>query len=306
MKSAYLSQPPEADVVREVVRLQLPCDGIKPLWGVNRLKRRAWGHDMHFELEVGIVLEGTLRRSFSLSSDGEDACVLEFGAGEVWMCGMWEAHGWEVVSPRERDLTLAIAPDDLKDLSLPEAGAFDWLRPFTLPPLLRPRLDELGRRRALEIAGRMLDLFPHADEIARLRARLLSLELLLLLRQGWQAPARRVETPTTRLAPAFRLVFESRQPVPVKDAARACGLNPDAFTKAFRELAGIAFPEFALRHRLGHSARELESTDLPLKAIAARWGFADASHLHRCFSRHYNLTPMQYRQSVRGAGLEKD
>lgn len=40
-----------------------------------------------------------------------------------------------------------------------------------------------------------------------------------------------------------------------------------------------------------------------LKAVASDWGFTDASHLHRCFMKHYGCPPAGYRQrAIREVG----
>jgi hypothetical protein len=41
--------------------------------------------DMHWELELGVVCSGAMRRDYENYS-----CVMN--PGDVWLCGMWEPH----------------------------------------------------------------------------------------------------------------------------------------------------------------------------------------------------------------------
>jgi len=54
--------------------------------------------------------------------------------------------------------------------------------------------------------------------------------------------------------------------------------------------------EELLRLRLEHAARLLAESDLPLKAVAHRTGFASASYLCTAFSRERGMTPGSWRK----------
>jgi AraC-like DNA-binding protein len=140
----------------------------------------------------------------------------------------------------------------------------------------------------------------------RVWMRLLALELLLLVQRDWDRPLEL--TPALAdsfeaLAGAVGLVFESRRMVSTAEAAAACGMSGTAFRRRFRDLMGITFAKFALRHRLSQAAVQLLRTEHPLKAVAVAWGFTDDSHFHRAFLRHYACSPGEYRRRRRsGAG----
>lgn len=99
-----------------------------------------------------------------------------------------------------------------------------------------------------------------------------------------------------RLNRAVDLVFRSPRLVSVAEAAQASGLSRQKFTVQFQQLFGISFAKYALRYRLSCAAGDLIRTDLPLKAIARKWGFTDESHLDHRFREVYGLTPSQYRR----------
>src|SRR4051794_6991000 len=83
--------------------------------------------DMHYEVELGIVLEGRMERRF----DGYD---FEAEAGNVWLAGICEPHGYRVASRRSRALVLVLRPEMLVQMRFEEAPDERWLAPFTVSP----------------------------------------------------------------------------------------------------------------------------------------------------------------------------
>ena len=73
-------------------------------------------------------------------------------------------------------------------------------------------------------------------------------------------------------------------------------MNRNLFSRKFREVMGIGFPDFMLRHRLNGAASDLTATSLSIDEIALKWGFTDKSHLHHRFRELYNRTPGDYRR----------
>jgi len=86
----------------------------------------------------------------------------------------------------------------------------------------------------------------------------------------------------------------------VQEAAHACAMSRNQFTRLFGEAMGMSFPQFALRYRLSCVADQLTSTDNPIKTVASAWGFTDDSHLHHQFRRHYGMSPFEYRRRRSG------
>jgi len=246
--------------------------------------------DMHYEVEIGFVRRGTMVRRYQ-------DWRTELHTGDIWLCGMWEPHGFVLEHAPLEVVVLVVSPDYLAALPPPQV---DWLAPFVAPPQSRPRAHDRNRPALRTLAERLAALHavsPTPSRQAWLRA--LTAEALLTLTDGWQPPA----TPTPdralihrRLEPGLRLALNARRLVTEAEAARACAMGRNTFARRFAETMGISYARFALRNRLREAARRLSGSDAPVKAVAADLGFADVSHLHRVFARHYGCSPVEYRR----------
>ncbi len=85
-------------------------------------------------------------------------------------------------------------------------------------------------------------------------------------------------------------------PASIAGIARACGLSPDHFSRAFRTSTGVSPTLWQQRRRVERATHLLRSTSMPLSAIATACGFADQSHFSRVFSRHAGAPPSLWRQ----------
>ena len=249
-------------------------------------------YDMHYELELGIVLEGRMERRF-------ERYTYEATPGQVWICGIWEPHGYRVASDFTRALVLVIRPEMLAQMRFEEAPGKQWLAPFTVAPRGRPLAGAGLRAEILKSAARVQETFDASTPEERaLRQRLLLIEILLALTRGWKTPAG-IDSPASyyaRINKAVEMVFSQQRMVSAVEAARACGLSRNHFDRLFEKLMGLSFARFALRFRLGSAAAQLVRCDDALKKIAADWGFTDASHLVHCFQKHYGCPPLEYRR----------
>ena len=247
--------------------------------------------DMHYQLECGIVLTGRLRRFY----EGYQADYLP---GEVWLSGIWEPHGIQIVRPPCQCLVLVIEPAILAGLHYAEAPDLNFMAPFLAPPAQRPGRGA-ARQEVLRIVGQLQKEESQPAPARRLLLRLRLQELLLLLWQeqkpaGGEASCR--SDAYGRINQVVEMVFASSQHQPVQLAAQSCGMSRNRFSELFRNLMGISFPEFALRHRVSGAAKQLLASRDPLKAVAQDWGFTDASHLHRSFVKYYGCGVSEYRR----------
>lgn len=86
----------------------------------------------------------------------------------------------------------------------------------------------------------------------------------------------------------------------VSQAAQQAGMSREGFSRRFRRQHGMPPHAFRLLERL-NDARRLLRTGEAIAAVAADTGFADQSHLGRCFRRAFGVTPGRYRMGW-GAG----
>ena len=250
---------------------------------------------MHYSLELGILLSGRMRREYRDTQ-------LDLVPGQIWLCNMWEPHGFRITQAPCEIVFFEIFPPMLAGMYFAEAGNTSWLAPFYVLPSLRPQAsDHPARKRLLDVAKDLRELLHHSESVPALLLRLRLLEVLLLICDRWdpgQTPAKWSADSLAKVSRAIQMVFESQGWVTTQLAAKECGMNRNAFGKVFVRTMGVEYSEFGLRYRISAVAEQLRKTSSPLKAIATRWGFANISHMHRCFQRYYGCTPSDYRKRL--------
>jgi transcriptional regulator GlxA family with amidase domain len=86
---------------------------------------------------------------------------------------------------------------------------------------------------------------------------------------------------------------------PVAAMARLSGLAERSFKRRFARATGMSPMEYVHTLRLEESKHTLETTDVPIEAVANEAGYEDASFFGRLFRRKVGLTPAQYRKRFR-------
>lgn len=108
-----------------------------------------------------------------------------------------------------------------------------------------------------------------------------------------------LQTPPDRFSEVIQHITEHLdQTISREQLASLVHLHPNSFDRAFRGIYGVSAMQMVRDLRLRRSLRLLETTDLPLSAIAYACGLGDAGYFNRVFHRRYNQTPGQYRQSI--------
>lgn len=252
-------------------------------------------YDMHYALEFGVVLSGTMRRHYR-------SWETDLAAGQVWYCGIFEPHGYEILEAPCDQMVLTVLPQALFEPGLPSGCRQDWLAPFSAPPDRRPQVAQDPRREIGSLVAHIFTKLTESDSAQSVWLRLFALELLAELQRDWAPPSPRplaVSGVYEAVDAAVRMVLSGRV-LTAKAAAEACGVSASTFSRAFARLLGVSFAGFCLRHRVCEAAGQLLRTNDPVKSVAAHFGFTDVSHLHRCFLRHYGCSPGVYR-SRRGS-----
>jgi transcriptional regulator GlxA family with amidase domain len=76
--------------------------------------------------------------------------------------------------------------------------------------------------------------------------------------------------------------------------------NPRTFARRFLAGMGMTPLRWILRERLLLAQRLLETTGLPVDAVARRSGFGSPDNLRKHFSRTIRTTPQAYRRAFQG------
>jgi transcriptional regulator GlxA family with amidase domain len=87
------------------------------------------------------------------------------------------------------------------------------------------------------------------------------------------------------------------EPVTVADLAVRAAMSPRTFARRFLAGTGTTPLRWILRERLRLAQRLLETTALPVDAVARRSGFGSADNLRKHFARTVRTTPQAYRRA---------
>lgn len=112
---------------------------------------------------------------------------------------------------------------------------------------------------------------------------------------GW-ATALRDPAITTALRQVHR---HPEKPWTVEDLAAVSGLSRAAFAKRFTTIIGQPPLTYLTWWRMTTAARLLRETDEPLRAIAARCGYASEYAFSKAFKRAYDAAPGSYRTALK-------
>jgi transcriptional regulator GlxA family with amidase domain len=123
-----------------------------------------------------------------------------------------------------------------------------------------------------------------------------------LHRPGGQAQY--IETPLPAVGEADRfsdtltwLREHLAEPVTVSDLARRATMSPRTFARRFQASTGTTPLQWILAERVSLAQRLLETTDLPVDAVARNSGFGTADNLRKHFARAVRTTPHAYRRA---------
>ncbi|GAA0251553.1 AraC family transcriptional regulator [Actinomadura nitritigenes] len=161
-------------------------------------------------------------------------------------------------------------------------------------------------RGAIELLGRELDGGTRHGGDAALPA-LLDILLLYMVRAwyedrpageatGWAAALR-----DPAVAAALRGVHdEPGRPWTVRSLAERAGLSRAAFARRFTATVGAPPLAYATWWRMTVAARLLRDTDLPLRAVAERVGYASEFAFAKAFKREFAEAPGRFRDAAGG------
>ena len=231
----------------------------------------AFGRHTHAQFGIGLIERGAQR---SASGRGP----VEAGPGDVITVNPGEVHdGKPLDAAGRRWRMLYIDPHRMREIvaDIPHGQGFEFTAPVIRDALL-----------AQTLRG-VLDAITAGSH-----AKMASEAALLGLVAGQLRPARpgRPALVAGVLAARERIDDDPTFTPTLAALAADAGLSRLQFLRAFARLTGLPPHAYLLQRRTRH-ARQLVGAGLALAEAAAASGFADQSHMTRCFVRQYGLTP---------------
>ncbi len=87
----------------------------------------------------------------------------------------------------------------------------------------------------------------------------------------------------------------------IEDLCELVHLSQSSLNRVIHELYGTSFKQKLIEARVAYIKYYLKYTDLPIRAVAEKTGFAEDNKLSLFFRQHAGLSPTQYRQAERCA-----
>jgi AraC-like DNA-binding protein len=91
-----------------------------------------------------------------------------------------------------------------------------------------------------------------------------------------------------------------KTPIQVPELARLADLSTSHFAAKFKRQTGHAVLDYFIRLRLQRAAHLLDTTQMPIKSVAAEIGYEDPLYFSRAFRKVHDLSPAQYRAIKKG------
>jgi len=85
-----------------------------------------------------------------------------------------------------------------------------------------------------------------------------------------------------------------------RDLAQLCHMNPDYFTRRFRECVGQTPGQYIQEQRIKRAEQQLLLSKESMEQIAADNGFGSRAYFSRVFTRHTGVSPAAYRRGLLG------
>lgn len=90
------------------------------------------------------------------------------------------------------------------------------------------------------------------------------------------------------------------QKISVSQMANQAAMSLRNFTRTFHKEVGICPSEFLEKARIDKARRLLSESDLPMKSVAFKCGFATTDQMRIGFRKHLSVTPKEYRERFFG------
>ncbi|MBT1163469.1 helix-turn-helix domain-containing protein [Bifidobacterium felsineum] len=257
-----------------------------------------WHH--HPEIEIHLIREGS---GFMMAGDA----MVPFHEGQVFMLGPNLPHNWisnldAGQTLAERDVLCQVHPNRLNALIrvFPEASRLYGLLRRSERAIALDGQSAAKAARLLEKMGRCVGF----DKL---------IVLLNLLQVFADAPTDEwscVVTPgydcnvasnsERRINTVLSYIEEHlSEDVSLQTVAREISMSGPAFSRFFKQSAGVSFSDMVRRLRVAKACRLLDSTNYGISRIQAECGYVNTANFNRRFRQETGMTPSEYRRRHR-------
>ncbi|HEY5883781.1 MAG TPA: AraC family transcriptional regulator [Pyrinomonadaceae bacterium] len=109
-----------------------------------------------------------------------------------------------------------------------------------------------------------------------------------------------ISRPTDRRIQIVLMLLENNwnQQITVAEIARRVNLSPSRLAHLFKSEMDVSMQQYVAQLRLLKAKKQLETSFLSVKEIAASVGFSSVTRFVTCFKRFVGSTPGQYRKQL--------
>lgn len=251
---------------------------------VEAQSRRRFARHIHDEFGIGLIVTGAQR---SASGRGD----VEATAGDLISVNPGEVHdGMPIGDAARRWHMLYFAPQLITD-TLADMAEGNSTHPheFAHPALRSPQAAPLFAK----LYQAVTQTHPGGTHLAV--EEMLPLLLAHLLDRPVPAP---VVGQTTAIRAKTMIDDAPSAPVSLADLAREANMSRFQLVRAFSRLTGLTPHAYLVQRRI-QQVRQFIAQGMPLADAALACGFADQSHMTRCFVRCFGFSPGQYAREAR-------
>ncbi len=235
-----------------------------------------------------------------------------FEPGELYLTGPDVPHNWVTMDRPEtepvalRDMVVQFSQDSIDNLTLafPE---FAQMRPMLDlaqagirfegfdPTFARGHLQRIRDTRGPERIAAFLRFLVRIEEHAEKRP----LSVLPMVRPEGSAKQARIAAVIDHITQNYA------EDLNLEQMAEMAGMSATAFSRNFQKATGSGFVEFVNRVRIAQACVLLSATDEPVSGICFDVGFQNLANFNRRFLKMKQVTPTDYRASMRAGLMQK-
>ena len=105
-----------------------------------------------------------------------------------------------------------------------------------------------------------------------------------------------IKTNSAAIQKALRYIYSNYATISgLAEVAEVAALNPEYFSRLFKEETGVNFSVYLNEYRLERAEKLLRTTDKKLYEISEETGFSSLSYFSRRFKEKFKKTPFEYR-----------